>query len=170
MCILLTQWFLTKGNSPLPPLPQGNLAMSGDILYCHHWTRARLVSSGWSPWMLLNSPQRTGQSFTRKNYLVQNANSAEVEKPYSSLFMQLSTNLNCLIRQHLPGAASSSPGKSGGRAEVIRTTGLLLPSPVPPAAPLFCLSSTILVHPMEMPADRKGKRPDLKHKWSQSLA
>lgn len=62
--------------------PRGRAAMSGDIFACHYLGvggRLLLVSSGYTPGMLVNILQCTG--CPTENYLAPNINSAEVEKP-----------------------------------------------------------------------------------------
>lgn len=56
--------------------------MYGDIFGCHYWEREGLVkaSSGWGPRMGINILLYTP---TAKNYLTQNVNGAEVEKPWN---------------------------------------------------------------------------------------
>lgn len=44
-----------------------------------------LACNVYRPGMLLCVSQYTGQAFTTKNYLVQNINSAETEKPWLNL-------------------------------------------------------------------------------------
>ena len=60
--------------------PRGHLAMSGDILGCHHWGLL-LASSGKRPVVCLNIPQGTGQHSPTpapiKNYPSQNVSSAK---------------------------------------------------------------------------------------------
>ena len=63
--------------------------MSRDIFSCHYWEGGRSLLAPSKqrpgmPGMLLDSQQCTGQSFTTKNYPVQNVNRAKVAKQIES--------------------------------------------------------------------------------------
>lgn len=78
----IKQWFETRGILP----SWGHLAMPRDNFSFHNWRWKLLVASnGQRPGMLLNTPQGTRQSPTTKNYQVQYADSANVQKHYSKL-------------------------------------------------------------------------------------
>lgn len=63
----------------------GHLVLCGDIFGIITGEGVLLTLGRWRPGMLLNIPQCTGQLPTIKNYLDQNINSAEVEKPWHSI-------------------------------------------------------------------------------------
>lgn len=68
---------------------------------CHNWGRTMLLaSSGKRPRMLLNIQQCIRQPYTTKNYLTQNVNSAEAEKPWHKL--------SCRPIQCLPSSIDNS--------------------------------------------------------------
>lgn len=65
------------------------MEISADIFGCFNWRgvgeSVLLACNVYRPGMLLCVSQYTGQAFTTKNYLVQNINSAETEKPWLNL-------------------------------------------------------------------------------------
>ena len=61
--------------------PRGHLARSGDI-FGYLYRAGLQTSSGKRSGMLLNILQCTRQSSTTKNYLAQNVNGVETEKPW----------------------------------------------------------------------------------------
>lgn len=68
----------------IPPCPaRKHLAMSGSILGCHTLREAQvlLASSGEVPGSLLSILQCPGQLPTTTDYLAQNVNSADAERP-----------------------------------------------------------------------------------------
>lgn len=60
--------------------------MTGDTFDCHNWDGVILASSGIESRVLLNILECTEQPLPTQSYLVQNANTAAIEKSWFNLF------------------------------------------------------------------------------------